>query len=101
MQQVLINLIQNAVEASPEGATVTVCTAQKGAGVLIEVVDSGAGIPPEKKDEIFRPFVTTKRGGTGLGLPIAKKIVEAHQGRLEVLDTPDRGVTARVTLPAR
>jgi signal transduction histidine kinase len=99
MEQVLINLIQNAVEASPEGATVTVCTAQKGSSVLIEVVDSGSGIPPEK-NEIFRPFVTTKRRGTGLGLPIAKKIVEAHEGRLEILDNPDRGVTVRVTLPA-
>ncbi|MBE0616440.1 MAG: HAMP domain-containing histidine kinase [Proteobacteria bacterium] len=99
LEQALINLIQNAVEASPEGATVTVCTAQKGSTVLIEVVDSGPGIPPEKMEDLFRPFVTTKRTGTGLGLPIALKIVEAHGGRLDLLNNPEQGLRARIALP--
>ncbi|MEW5911063.1 MAG: ATP-binding protein [Thermodesulfobacteriota bacterium] len=99
LEQVLINLIQNAVEASPAHATVSVCTTQKDASVLIEVVDAGPGIPPERLQEVFRPFVTTKRRGTGLGLPIARKIVEAHGGCLDLLNNPEQGLRARITLP--
>jgi len=100
MKQVLINLVVNAVQASPPGKTVTVLLHQGKAGeLLIDVIDQGCGIPPEKRTEIFRPFVTTKKEGTGLGLPIAKKIVEAHRGRLEILDNPEEGTTLRITLP--
>jgi two-component system sensor histidine kinase HydH len=99
MVQVLINA-GNAVEASPAGSTVSVCTAQKGTDLLVEVVDAGPGIPPGDRETIFRPFFTTKKKGSGLGLPIAMKIVEAHGGRLEMVNNPDRGVTARVVLPS-
>ena len=99
MRQVLINLLMNAVQASPEGETVTVTVCQKGGYIGIELSDNGCGIPGKQREEIFAPFSTTKKEGTGLGLPIAKKIIEAHKGHLELLDNPEKGVTFRVSLP--
>lgn len=100
MKQVLINLISNAIQASPKGETVMVNLHRRKREIIFDVVDCGCGIPLDKRSEIFSPFVTTKREGTGLGLPIVKKIVEAHDGRVEVLDNPGAGVTFRVVLPA-
>lgn len=99
MKQVLINLVVNAVQASPPREVVTVRCHHGNKRLFIDVIDCGCGIPEEKKTEIFCPFVTTKREGTGLGLAIAKRIVEAHQGRLEVLDNSGKGATFRITLP--
>jgi signal transduction histidine kinase len=99
MKQVFINLGTNAIQASPEGEVVTVRASQKNESVIIDVVDCGCGIPLNRKKEIFHPFFTTKKEGTGLGLPIVEKIVEAHEGRLEVLDNHKNGVTFRVVLP--
>lgn len=99
MVQVLINLTRNAIEASPAGSVVSVRTTQNGSDLLLEVVDMGEGIPSERRQEIFRPFFTTKNKGTGLGLPIARKIVEAHGGRLEMFDNPIQGMTTRIVLP--
>ncbi len=101
MKQVLINLIVNAVQASPANSTVAVSTRSKGDRVIIDITDCGCGIPVEKRKEIFLPFFSTKKGGTGLGLPIVKKIVQAHHGNIQILDNPGKGVTFRVTLPVR
>jgi two-component system, NtrC family, sensor histidine kinase HydH len=101
MKQVLINLVTNAVQASPEGNSISIRAAIQNSGLVIEVVDHGAGIPPEKKDEIFHPFVTTKKEGTGLGLSITRKIVEAHQGRIDVEETLGGGATFKVVMPQR
>ena len=65
----------------------------------VRVVDNGAGIPPEKIDRIFNPFFTTKDNGTGLGMAISKKIVEAHDGSIDVLSEPGRGAEFVVNLP--
>ena len=99
MKQVLINLIMNAIQASPEGEAVTVCSCQSGGELIIDVTDSGCGIPPEKREEIFSPFFTTKKDGTGLGLPITRKIIEAHRGHLLMLDKPEKGIIFRVVIP--
>ncbi len=99
MKQALINLLTNAIDASPVGETVTVCSYLRQKRLIIEVMDNGSGIPTDKKEEIFLPFFTTKREGTGLGLPITRKIVEAHQGYLEVLGNRDKGVTFRLVIP--
>lgn len=101
MKQVLINLLTNAIEASPNGETVTLYGYHRGKKLIIDVSDRGFGIPIEKKEEIFSLFFTTKRGGAGLGLTIVKKIVEAHEGYLEVLENSERGVTFRVIIPMR
>ncbi len=99
MKQALINLLTNAIEASPAGETVKVSCYQKGRRLIIDVIDRGGGIQANKREEIFSPFFTTKEDGTGLGLPIAKKIVEAHNGYLEVLENREKGVIFRVMLP--
>ncbi len=99
MKQALINLLTNAVEASPEDGTVAVYCYQKKRRLIIEIKDEGSGVPTSKREEIFCPFFTTKEGGTGLGLPIAKKIIEAHHGFLEVIENSGKGVTFRVTIP--
>jgi two-component system, NtrC family, sensor histidine kinase HydH len=99
MKQVLINLLNNAVEASPEGGIVSVATFQKGKSLFLEVSDQGSGILSHKKSEVFLPFFSTKKGGTGLGLTIVKKIVEAHRGRVEILDNPKKGTIFRIILP--
>lgn len=99
MKQALINLLMNGVQASPGGTRVRINLHRHGRNVIFDIIDGGCGIPFEKRAEIFSPFFTTKKNGTGLGLPIVKKIIEAHNGRMEIRDNPDRGVTFRVVLP--
>jgi signal transduction histidine kinase len=99
MERVFLNLVSNAIDASPEGDSVMVRTAVKGGRALFEVADRGPGIPQEQRKKIFVPFFTTKRHGTGLGLAIVLKIVEAHGGEVKVLKSPERGATFRVSLP--
>lgn len=102
--QILVNLLLNAVQASPEGARVRARTALETGGkagevVAIHVADDGAGIESEELQRIFTPFFTTRRDGTGLGLPVARKIAEAHGGDLTVDSAPSRGTTAVLRLP--
>jgi two-component system sensor histidine kinase HydH len=99
LEQAVLNLVSNAVQASKSGDPVELKAIAQGGEVAIEISDRGDGIPERKRSEIFTPFYTTKKGGTGLGLAIVKKIVEAHDGRLELMDNPDRGVTFRIVLP--
>jgi two-component system, NtrC family, sensor histidine kinase HydH len=101
LKQVLLNLLLNAIEASPEGESVELNIYKKRKDIIVDVRDHGCGLPPGRKDKIFSPFFTTKSKGTGLGLPIAKKIVEAHQGILEVIENPVKGVTFRVIIPMK
>lgn len=95
----LINLLTNALDSSPQGMPVTVNAYRTETDLIVEVVDHGAGIPQKQRHLVFDPFFTTKVHGTGLGLPIVKKIVDAHQGMLEILDNADQGLTFRVVLP--
>jgi signal transduction histidine kinase len=100
LAEVFTNLIENALEASPESGTVRVRVESLGdehVRVLIE--NSGAGIPPEMRERIFHPFFTTKARGTGLGLPIARQIVEAHRGTLTVESDGVSETTFIVELP--
>lgn len=101
MKQVLINILTNGVQASPEGEQVIVDSHAKGEKLEVSVVDSGCGIARDKREQIFSPFYTSKKDGAGLGLPIVKKIVEAHRGRIEIVDNPEKGITFRVEIPIR
>ncbi|TFG35587.1 MAG: HAMP domain-containing histidine kinase [Desulfobacterales bacterium] len=67
--------------------------------MTIEISDQGDGIPKERQDDIFTPFVITKKEGTGLGLPIVKKVIEAHAGSIKVSENSAKGVTFRITIP--
>lgn len=99
--QVLENLVRNAVQAMPDGGTVTVRSEAAGERCALWVCDTGPGIPEELRESIFEPLVTTRSTGTGLGLALCKRIVEAHGGRITV-DTPERGGACfRVELPLR
>ncbi|MDL1970522.1 MAG: ATP-binding protein [Candidatus Desulfofervidaceae bacterium] len=98
IKQVLLNLIKNAVEAMPEGGQLTIRTYKNNEGI-IEISDTGKGIPKEILDKIFNPFFTTKKDGTGLGLSICHKIVTAHRGKIQVESEVDRGTTVTIILP--
>jgi two-component system, NtrC family, sensor histidine kinase HydH len=99
IKQALIDFMVNAVQASPEGETVMVACHQERRRIVIDLRDLGPGIARDRRELIFSPFFTTKKEGTGLGLPIAKKIAEAHDGFLEILDNAGTGATFRLVLP--
>ncbi len=100
MLRVLENLIKNAVEAMPNGGVLTLSVEQQEESVAIGVADTGCGIPEEILPTIFEPFVTYgKAGGTGLGMAIAKAVVEAHGGTIRVESTVGRGSTFWIVLP--
>lgn len=101
MDQVIRNLCMNAVQAMPQGGRIRIDTRchPRQQLVLMEISDTGPGIPPNALDTIFQPFFTTKAKGAGLGLPIVRKIVESHGGAIEVRSTLGRGTTFTVSLP--
>ena len=99
MEQVFINLLTNAAQASEPGEPITVMTRLVEHGVEVSVIDRGAGIAPDKLETIFNPFVTTKQTGVGLGLPIVAKIVDGHGGKITIESVPGRGSTFRIRLP--
>ena len=99
MEQVFLNLFSNASQASPPGAPITAVTRADDGLADISIVDRGCGIPPEKIDSIFNPFVTTKQNGVGLGLAIVSKIVDGHGGKMAVESAPGKGSVFHVLLP--
>ena len=98
LRQALGNLVQNAVEAMPRGGTLTV-SSRVGRETVIEVKDTGAGIPPENVRKIFLPFFTTKDRGVGMGLALTHKIITAHGGKIDVDSREGRETVFTVTLP--
>ncbi|HEX3322851.1 MAG TPA: ATP-binding protein [Terriglobales bacterium] len=99
IHQVLLNLLLNAVQAIEGPGLVKVEILSQGDCAAISVTDTGRGIPPEHLPNIFRPFYTTKGNGTGLGLSLARRIVEEHRGRIEVTSEVGKGTMFRVLLP--
>lgn len=110
IEQVLVNLLLNAISAMPAGGTLTVRTALRGSAgplspeaptAVVEIEDTGTGIPEDCLSKVFDPFFTTKPTGqgTGLGLTVAKKIVDLHEGTIELRNRPGGGAKATVTLP--
>src|ERR1022692_118414 len=99
MQQVLVNLIKNAMQAMTRDGTLTLQTGENDDGVWVSVCDTGGGIPQEQINRIFEPFYTAKKKGRGLGLMIVQRIVRAHNGRIELESHVGRGTTFRVWLP--
>lgn len=102
LKQALLNLLINARQSMPRGGQVTLSARHGSNGcVRIGVQDTGCGIPPDLQRKIFRPFFTTKTDGTGLGLPITRRIVEDHGGTLELESAPGQGARFTLTLPVR
>jgi len=102
LKQVLLNLVLNGIEACPDGGRVQVVTMQGGGGswTVVEVADTGSGIPPEVASRVFEPFVTTKDAGSGLGLYLAQGIVAEYGGALHTRPRPGGGTVFSLTLPA-
>ncbi len=99
MQQVLSNLLRNAVQASPEGANVFARVAAEPGALLYEVRDVGSGIPPGQEALIFEPFHTQRPLGNGLGLAVARRVVELHGGSIQASNHPEGGALFRVRIP--
>lgn len=101
LKQALLNLLTNALEASPSTGRVEMFLRTQDGKVQITVKDQGPGIPEEDIEQVFAPFFSTKERGTGLGLPFAQKIVELHKGTLTVTNNPEGGAAFLVELPRR
>lgn len=99
LQQALVNLVKNAMQATTRGGLLTLATGEGADGVWVSVSDTGCGIPDEQIKRIFEPFYTTKKKGTGLGLMIVQRIVRAHNGRIELDSRAGRGTVFRIWLP--
>ncbi len=100
LRRAILNLVVNARQAMGAGGTLTVRIRGQGRKVVIEVEDTGPGIAPDQREEIFKPFFTTKPGGSGLGLAIVRRTIEELGGKVEVESELGRGTVFRITLPA-
>jgi PAS domain S-box-containing protein len=99
LRRALLNLVQNALEAMPQGGTLTLQGRRRRTTVELDVGDTGSGITPEQQAQIFEPLYTTKPGGTGLGLYIVQEVVAAHGGQVTVQSVAGQGSTFTITLP--
>ncbi len=99
LQAAIVNLLRNARDATPPGGEILVSTLREGAIVNLRVTDTGAGIPPEMMGRVFEPYFSTKRAGTGLGLPTVRRVVEEHGGTLTLQSEPGKGTQFCMRLP--
>ncbi len=101
LQAAFVNLLRNAKDATPPGGHVMVSTARDGGDVLVRVTDTGAGIAPDLQPRVFEPYFSTKKTGTGLGLPTVRRVVDEHGGTLTMESEVGKGTQFTVRLPAR
>jgi signal transduction histidine kinase len=99
LRQAFLNIIINALHATPSGGSVNIALNKVEPNVEIRFSDSGSGIPPENLQRIFEPFYTTKQDGTGLGLAVTRKIIDGHGGQLTIESKAGMGTTVIVQLP--
>jgi two-component system sensor histidine kinase HydH len=99
MERVFLNLITNALEAMPGGGRVDICAERNGNGVVVNVDDTGPGIPASVRQRLFEPFVTSRKAGLGLGLALSRQTVLEHGGDLWVEDGKGGGAHFRLRLP--
>jgi len=100
LKQALLNLMLNAEQAMPEGGQLTIQAVPEPGHVVLSLIDTGKGMAPEVLAKVFRPFFSTKPGGTGLGMPTTKKIILAHGGSIDVQSEMGRGTKFTIRLPA-
>ncbi len=97
--QAVLNLVRNAIEAMPDGGTLTVRTARARSGIALTIADTGKGMPEEERQQIFKPFFSTKPSGTGLGLPLVQQVVAEHGGTIRCESVRDEGTAFIIELP--
>lgn len=98
MRQALINILRNAVEAMPDGGTLTLLAGEQGDRIVLSVTDTGVGIPDAFKERLFEPFATTKPRGTGLGLAFVQQVVQESGGEVSIVSPPGSGTTITMML---
>jgi signal transduction histidine kinase len=101
MRQALVNLCRNAIEAMPEGGSIDLLTRTRGEDVVLEIIDTGKGMDEKTRAQMFQAFFSTRSGGSGLGLPTVRRIVEAHHGRISCESEVGKGTRFTITLPAK
>jgi len=99
LEQLFLNLLLNAAQAVGTGGHASVRMTIGGSGTRVDIRDSGPGIPAEQLGKLFEPFFTTRRDGTGLGLPVSRQIVHAHGGSIDIASSAGAGTTVSVRLP--
>jgi signal transduction histidine kinase len=99
-KQAMLNLMLNAQQAMPGGGELTIQAARDDHGISLHLIDTGKGMTPEVVAKVFQPFFTTRIGGSGLGMPTTRRIIEAHGGRIEVQSEVGRGTRFTIWLPA-
>lgn len=99
LRRALLNLVQNAIQATPPGGSISLLLERDARRVRIVVADTGKGIPADKLVEVRKPFVTTREKGTGLGLAIVEKIARGHGGTLRIDSEPEHGTRVAIELP--
>jgi signal transduction histidine kinase len=100
LKQAILNLVLNALRATPTGGHVTVRTMEDEGRLVVAVVDDGEGMSPEVRENALTPFFTTREEGTGLGLPLVRRIAEQHGGSVEISSAPGQGTTVTMVFPA-
>jgi len=100
LKQVFINVISNGLEAMQDGGTISIATEKTDDGVEIRISDEGIGITDKELKQIFEPFYTTRKTGSGLGLSISYKLIEAHNGDISTISNPGKGTNFISQLPA-
>ncbi|MFY9343983.1 MAG: ATP-binding protein [Planctomycetota bacterium] len=101
LQAAFGNLLRNAKDATPPGGEILVSTGREGGHVLVRVTDTGAGIPAELQGRVFEPYFSTKKAGTGLGLPTVRRVVEEHGGAVTLQSEVGKGTQFTLRLPLR
>jgi signal transduction histidine kinase len=101
IRRALYHLFTNAIDAMPEGGTLTVAASQEKEALVISVQDTGCGIPKEVVDSIYDPFFTSKTKGAGLGLTMVHQIIMNHRGEIKIRSEVDKGTIATIRLPTR
>jgi signal transduction histidine kinase len=99
-KQAVLNLMLNAEHAMAEGGELIITSRQEGPWIVLDVIDTGSGMTEDIRTHIFDPFYSTRPGGSGLGLPTTRKIIEAHGGFIDVQSVPGKGSQFAVHLPA-
>jgi len=101
MRQALVNLCRNAIEAMPDGGSIDLLTRMRGDQVILEVIDTGKGMDEKTRSQMFQAFFSTRSGGSGLGLPTVRRIVEAHHGQILCESEVGKGTRFTISLPAK